>query len=161
MNVEYINPFVGAAFSVFEMMLGCTPQKGKLGIQQCSITSDDVNIVVGVTGAIQGSVVYGMSLTTALAIASRMTMQDLKMLDALGKSALSELANMVSGNAMQALSEAGFICDITPPSLIKGQNVEVTLSSLPALLLPLDTGSGELTITVGLQRNAGFTAAAA
>lgn len=151
MKAEYINPFVGAAFSVLEMVLGSTPVKGQLGIQQVTSTIHDVNVVIGVTGPVQGNIIYGMGLQTALSVASKMTMQDLKMLDALGKSALAELANMISGNALLTLSESGIVCDITPPSLVKGQKVEISLLALPSLVLPIETSCGELTIMLGLQ----------
>lgn len=150
MQVEYVNPFLAASFSVLEMVLGETPNKGKLGVQQSSATTNEVNVVVGVTGAVQGNVVYGMSLTTALKIAGHMTMMEAKILDPLAKSAIAELCNMISGNAMLQLSEAGYTCDITPPSLVKGNNVEISLIALPALVVPVETQFGELTILVGL-----------
>lgn len=152
MNISYVNPFLAAAFSVIEMVLGTTPEKGALGVQQDGVTHDQLNVVVGVTGAVQGNVVFGMSLQTALRIASKMTMMEIKMLDPLAKSAIAELCNMICGNAALGLSEAGYVCDITPPSMVKGQNVEVTLTATPAVIVPLELDLGTFHVTVGLNQ---------
>ena len=52
---------------------------------------------------------------------------------------------------MQHLSEAGWICDITPPTIMRGSNVKISTVSIPAIVLPLTLEQGELSITIGLQ----------
>lgn len=151
MKVEYINPFVQASLSVLEMVLGVAPVRGELAAQPTVFTSQQCNVVCGVTGQVQGQVIYGMSLTTADRIASHMLGQTIKSFDALAASAIGELGNMISGNAMQHLSEAGWICDITPPTIMRGSNVQISTISIPAIVLPLTLEQGELSITIGLQ----------
>ena len=72
MKVEYINPFLAGASSVLEMVLGETPVKQSLSAQATSFTSEQCNVVCGVTGQAQGQVIYGMSLAVADKIASHM-----------------------------------------------------------------------------------------
>jgi chemotaxis protein CheX len=151
MRVEYINPFIEASFSVMEMVLGNRPQKGDLAMQPASFTSQQCNIVCGVTGQVQGQVIYGMSLAVADKIASTMLGQPIKVFDQLAASAIAELGNMISGNAMSKLSEIGYVCDITPPTIIRGTNVKISTLSIPAIVIPLTTEQGDLSITVGLQ----------
>ena len=151
MKVEYINPFIVAATSVLEMVLGAAPTKGNLAMQPATFTSQQCNVVCGVTGQAHGQVIYGMSLITADKIASAMLGQAIKTFDQLAASAIAELGNMISGNAMSKLSEGGYICDITPPTIIRGTNVKISTLSIPAIVIPLDTAQGELFITVGLQ----------
>ena len=151
MKSEYINPFVTASFSVLEMVLGQAPEKGTLAMQPAIFTSQQCNVVCGVTGHAQGQVIYGMSLATADKIASAMLGQKIKTFDQLAASALGELGNMISGNAMQGLSEAGWICDITPPTIMRGTNVKISTLSIPALVIPLTLAQGKLFVTVGLQ----------
>ncbi|MEQ1821844.1 MAG: chemotaxis protein CheX [Fimbriimonadaceae bacterium] len=159
MDVKLINPFIMATFSVYEMVLGEMPTKGQLGIQSTCSTVSDINVVLGLTGDVTGTIVFGMCQQTALKIASKMTFQDLKILDPLAKSAIAELCNMVSGNALQDLSDQGFVCDITPPSLIKGSNVEINLMASPALRLPVQTSLGEVLVTVALSEQSKAQAA--
>lgn len=151
MNVEYINPFVLASFSVLESLFGKAPVKGQLAMQPATFTSQQCNVVCGVTGEAQGQVIYGMSLTTADKIASSMLGQTIKSFDQLAASAIGEMGNMISGNAMQHLSEAGWICDITPPTIIRGSNVQISTMSIPAIVIPLTLDQGQMFVTIGLQ----------
>jgi len=151
MKAEYINPFVQASFSVLEMVLANRPTKGEMAAQPTTFASQQCNVVCGVTGQIQGQVIYGMSLRTADKIASTMLGQTIKTFDELAASAIGELANMISGNAMQHLSEAGWICDITPPSIVRGTDLKISTISIPAIVLPLTLEQGQLFLTIGLQ----------
>jgi len=151
MKAEYVNPFVQASFSVLEMVLGARPIKGEMAVQPTTFVSQQCNVVCGVTGQVQGQVIYGMSLTTADKIASTMLGQTIKTFDALAASAIGELGNMISGNAMQFLSEAGWICDITPPTIMRGKNVQISTISIPAIVIPMTLNEGQLYVTIGLQ----------
>ena len=151
MKVEYINPFIDAAFSVMEMVLGNRPDKGDLAMQPTTFTSQQCNIVCGVTGQVQGQVIYGMSLVVADRIASTMLGQPIKVFDQLAASAIAELGNMISGHAMSKLSEAGYVADITPPTIIRGTHVKISTISIPAIVIPMRMEQGELSITVGIQ----------
>jgi chemotaxis protein CheX len=151
MKVEYINPFVLASFSVLETVLGNTPIQGEVALQREAFTSQQCNVVCGVTGQVQGQVIFGMSMETADRIASTMLGEKIKEFDQLAASAIGELANMICGNAQQHLSEGGLICDITPPSIIRGRNVSISTLSIPTVVIPLTTQQGQVCITVGLQ----------
>ena len=66
----------------------------------------------------------------------------------MGKSAISELGNMISGNASTILSSQGIVVDIMPPQVMKSENLT---SFVPqrALYIPLTVeGIGELDIQV-------------
>ena len=151
MKAEYINPFILAAVSVLEMVLGEAPRQGTPAMQPATFTSQQCNVVCGVTGQAHGQVIYGMSLATADKVASAMLGQPIKTFDQLAASAIAELGNMISGNAMSQLSEGGYVCDITPPTIIRGTNVKISTLSIPAIVIPLGTAQGQLLITVGLQ----------
>jgi len=151
MKVEYINPFVSAAFSVIEIVLGAKPERGQLAMRPATFTSQQCTIVTGITGRIQGQVLYGMSLVSADRIASIMLGQPIRTFDQLAASAIAELGNMITGNAMSILAEKGYICDITPPSIIRGSNVKISTLSIPALVVPVLFEQGEIEITVSLE----------
>ncbi|CCW36356.1 predicted inhibitor of MCP methylation, CheC [Chthonomonas calidirosea] len=153
MKVQYINPFISAAFQVLEMVLGSKPAKGTLSMRPSIFTSQQCNIITGVTGKVEGQVIYGMSLITADKIASHMLGQPVRTFDQLAASAIAELGNMVTGNAATLLAEAGFPCNITPPTIVRGTNVKMTTLDIPALVVPLCTDFGEIEITVSLQES--------
>ncbi|MCS6776731.1 MAG: chemotaxis protein CheX [Chloroherpetonaceae bacterium] len=152
MKVEYVNPFVCAAFSVIEMVIGVKPVKGTLTARPSLFTSQQCNVITGVTGQVEGQVIYGMSLITADKVASAMLGQPIRTFDQLAASAIGELGNMISGNASTALAEAGFQCDITPPSIVRGTNVKISTLNIPALVVPVMLPDiGEIEIIVSLQ----------
>lgn len=151
MKVEYVNPFVEAAFKVLETVLHKKPVKGNLAMLPATFTSEQCNVVTGVAGQVQGLVIYGMSLATADKVASTMLGHEVKNFDQLAASAIAELGNMLSGNALAIMSEQGSVCDITPPTVIRGTNVKISTLSIPAVVIPLHLAEGDLFITVGLQ----------
>jgi chemotaxis protein CheX len=94
-----------------------------------------------------------MSQQTADKVASTMIGEQIKEFDQLAASAIGELGNMICGNALQYLHGSGYVCDITPPTIIRGTNVRVDTISIPAIVIPLVLDQGEITITVGLQEH--------
>ncbi|MEN3000709.1 MAG: chemotaxis protein CheX [Armatimonadota bacterium] len=154
MKAEYINPFVVSAVEVFQMVLGTTPQRGQLSARKGIFTSQQCNIVLGVTGQLEGVIIYGMSIFTADKIASQMLGTPIRTFDELAASAIAELGNMISGNALTKLSGAGYRCNLSPPSIIRGTSVRISTLEIPTLVVPLVTEWGELEINVGLQERA-------
>ena len=150
MKVEIVNSFLTASFSVLNMVLGTVPKRGPVGVQANSFTNHQINIVCGVTGNLQGHIILGMGETTANRVASAMAGKSLKVFDSFVASAIAELGNMISGNALMSLSESGFVCDITPPTIIRGANVEISTLEIPSISIHLETECGSLTVTVGL-----------
>lgn len=153
MKVEYIEPFVNAVFSVLEVMTGSKGERGSLALRNTTFTSQQVTIMAGVNGDIEGMALYGMSLVTAEKIASAMIGSPVMELDAMALSAISELGNMITGNATTMLSKNGFNVDITPPSVVRGTNVEVSTRT-PALVVPVSTAFGAIEINVALAESA-------
>lgn len=152
MKVEYINPFVQGALSVTETLLNIKPERGHMSARPTMFTTQQVNIVVGITGPVEGQVIYGMSVQTADKIASIMLGAPVVSFDQLAASAIAELGNMISGNSMMHLHGAGFICDITPPTIIRGSNVRISTLDIPALVIPLKIENvGVFEINVSLQ----------
>lgn len=149
MKVEYIEPFVQAAFEVIEKLIGEVPARGALALRDKSFTTQQVTIVVGVTGPVEGQALYGMSIVTASKIASRMVGYQLPSLDEMGTSAIGELGNMITAHAAARLAQAGNVCDITPPSVLRGVNVEIS-TYVPALVVPILTEAGKVEVNVSL-----------
>ena len=105
MNVEYINPFIEASQSVLTTMTGIKPGLGQVYIRKAPFASDNVAVIVGLTGTIRGQVVISLSKKSALSVASSMMGgMALAEFDEISKSAISELANMIMGNTATLLA---------------------------------------------------------
>lgn len=152
MKVEFVNPFVSAAFMVLEKVGKTKVGKGALSLATSPISGMDVNTVIGVTGDILGQVIYSMTTDTAQKMASVMLMGlPIVDFDEIAKSAISELGNIITGNAATELGNNGFCCNITPPSLFMGKEVKVSIKDLQILVIPVKTDLGDINIYVALK----------
>lgn len=149
MRVEFVDPFVRAGFTALEQLVHDRPERAALSMRATSFTTQQVSIVVGVNGLIGGTVLYGMSFVTAQKIASAMIGRPIQEMDDAAWNAIAELGDIISGNAIKSLHEAGYKCNITPPSILRGMNVEVSTMVL-ALVVPLTTRFGRIEINVAL-----------
>jgi chemotaxis protein CheX len=148
MKAEVINPFLESARIVIEQVIQVSPSTGILGIKDIELIDNHIWIQVGMTGQLSGNIIFGIAEQVALKMVSvMMGGYVITEMDEMGQSAISELGNMISGNASTILSNQGVSVDITPPKLMKAENMSI----LPrrALSIPLMMeGIGELDIQV-------------
>ncbi|WP_372997506.1 chemotaxis protein CheX [Lutispora sp.] len=69
-------------------------------------------------------------------------------LNEISKSAISEMGNMIMGNASTILAERNINIDITPPSLLTGEQIEIS-SKVSTIVIPLEIeGIGAVSINI-------------
>jgi chemotaxis protein CheX len=148
-KAEVINPFLESARNVFEQLIQVSPSTGNLGVKNVEYIADHVWIVIGMTGQLSGNIVFGIQETVALKIVSAMMGGFvITEMDDMSKSAISELGNMISGNASTILSNQGVVVDITPPQVMQSEHL-TSFSATKALSIPLlMDGIGEMDIQV-------------
>ena len=151
MRVEYINPFVEAAFNVLNEVLSEDVERGELFLKSTSQPVLGVTAIIGLAGAVEGRVLFDMSKETALGIASEMNGEELESLDELGKATITELANMITAQAVTKLYDLGFKFDLTPPAIITGDNMVVTDVEVEALIVPISLKQGKMEINVAVR----------
>ncbi len=155
MNVEYINPFINGTQAVLKNLCNEETTLGKIYLKSSPFTGETISIIIGVTGDIKGQVIFSLGHSSACSIASKMMMgMPVTEMDELAKSAISELTNMILGNTATLFYNAGIIIDITPPSLLMGQNVQISTTKTQTICIPLQLSDGNpLEIDVSLQPN--------
>ncbi len=151
MRVEYINPFVESAFNVLKEVLQGEVKRGELYLKSTSIPVMGVAAIVGLAGDVEGRVLFDMDKPTALRVASVMNGDELKTMDELVKATITELANMITAQAVTKLHELGFKFDLTPPAIFTGENMEVSDQDVEALIVPMETAQGKLEINVAIR----------
>ena len=152
MRAELAQPFLLAAKGVLEQEIGGEIGRGSIAVEKGDFEAGEVTAVVGVTGALSGAVMYRMSEATALAIVGRMMGQTFGELDALARSGVGELGNVISGRAGVLLERAGVRTEIAPPMLIVGRGGTMSSLDIPRLLVPLKTRAGEIDLQIALKR---------
>ena len=150
MKAEFVNPFASAMVMVFQKEFGMNVMRDSLALQQGPLRGADVNTIIGVTGQLEGQVIYTFEERVALRIASALMGEAVEELDELAKSAVAELGNIITGNAAIGLSENGYNCILTPPTLLTGKELIVTTFT-PVLNIPFSTDFGSVTVHVALR----------
>lgn len=155
MRVEYINPFVEAAFVVLQESLQTDVKRGELYLKSTSVPVLGVAAIIGLAGNVEGRVLLDMTRNTAIAIASgmlkSMEMEPITELNDLGRATITELANMITGQAVTKLHDLGFSFDLTPPALFTGDNMEISNADVEALIVPMETPHGKIEINVAIR----------
>lgn len=151
MKVELINPFVKASVDVIGMMTQIVLEKGAPKIIEDIKLTNDIGIVIGITGEVRGQVVIKMSHQSALNVVSKMMGGvEILELDSMGKSAISELGNMILGTSANNLYAAGYTIDITPPSILSGDGIIYSTVNQSIISIPFKTEGIEITVNISL-----------
>jgi chemotaxis protein CheX len=151
MKAEYVNPFLQAFDSVIEQVIYIKAEKGSLFLKEGSVKSGEVVITIGVTGDLMGNVILNMSQETAKFIASKMMFgMEVRELDDMAKSAISELGNMIAGNSAGYFLQIGKNINITPPSLYTGTNMTIYAYKGKAICIPMKVENHTIEIDISV-----------
>src|ERR687884_315862 len=151
MRADVAQPFLLAARGVLEQELGGDVGRGQVRVERGEFAAGEVTAVVGITGALSGAVMYRMSEQTALAIVGRVMGQKFAELDALARSGVGELGNVITGRAGVLLERSGISADIAPPMLIVGRGGLLSSLDIPRLVVGLDTRVGPIDLQIALR----------
>lgn len=113
MNTDFSSSFLLATRNVFQLMLNISDvQDYPDGVFDHENTID---ISIGVIGDLVGEVVYRFPYETSIEMVKAMSGMEVDSVDTFVTSAISEMANIISGNVLTLLSEEEIHCDILPP----------------------------------------------
>jgi chemotaxis protein CheX len=112
-----------------------------------------VAALVGLAGDVEGRVLFDMTIDTAIKIASTMNMEQLTSFDDLAKATITELANLITAQAVTKLHDLGFRFDLTPPALFTGEKMEVSNHDVEALIVPMITEQGKVEVNVAIREH--------
>lgn len=143
-SAEHINPFLISASQILSQVCGIQTKVGAISKDNVGIDGEPLFIMLGVTGEMTGQVCIVFDTEIAKDIASRMMMgMPVPEIDEMAKSALSELGNMIMGNAATLLSNSNLMIDITPPTLGTGK-AKLVSPNITSIKVPLLYEAGEI-----------------
>lgn len=155
MRVEYINPFVESAYNILTESLQVEVSRGELYLKNAAMPMLGVAMLVGLAGDVEGRVLFDMTRETGIAVASgmltSMDMEPVTDLNEMARATLTELANMITGQAVTKLHNVGFKFDLTPPAIFSGIDMEVSDPNFEALIVPMEIPMGKIEINVAIR----------
>ncbi|MFH0974284.1 MAG: chemotaxis protein CheX [Spirochaetota bacterium] len=154
-NAEYVNPFLKAASSVFKSVVGVDLRRGKLVVKDKPSPSHEVAIIIGITGGIQGVVVYSLAMSMVYKIADiLMPGLSKEQIDSEWKDIMGEFANMITGNAMNLftdITKGTQQVNITTPTVVEGKEFTISAIQQTTLGINLYSPMGSLEMNVALK----------
>jgi chemotaxis protein CheX len=116
MDASLINPFIQSSQNVLQMVCMEAPKLGQLSVKKQPYQASVVSVAITIFGDVNGEVAFNMSVDAGCYIASKMMGgMPVPVLDDISSSALSELANMISGNVCTVFSGKKMKVDISTP----------------------------------------------
>ncbi len=149
MKVEYINPFLTAAISVFNTMLNTSLTRGEPFLKNGTQPNHEVNGIIGLSSKAKGMVVLSMSREAALGTAGIMLGTQPKEIDADVADAVGELTNMIVGAAKAQLEHSEM--SVSLPTVITGKAhcIDFPKNTMP-ICIPFDCKWGPVAVEVGI-----------
>ena len=89
--------------------------------------------------------------STTLKIVKLMCGMEIDQLDAFVTSAMAEMSNIISGNAVTNLSQENYHCDIKPPQIMISDRDKLPLHLKSSI--PLQSAVGYIQIDMSLSKN--------
>lgn len=153
MRSEYINAFIEPAIQAIEKTLKINASIGRIKRGKELNFDHSISVSIGIFGDLSGAFVMSISKSAAKKIVANMiNSDDVSDLNEYAKSALSELANIIAGNASGKLHEMGINGDIAPPNTFSGSNVELSIPSTgKSLMIPIETKLGKINMSLYLK----------
>ncbi|WP_347352701.1 chemotaxis protein CheX [Acetoanaerobium noterae] len=151
MDVRLINPFIGAVTGIMPQVGFSSITRKGISLKGKKFIVSGVVLTLGIVGDKKGNVVYSIDMDGAKKIASTMMMgMPVEELDDMSKSALSELSNMLTANASINFSNDGINVDISVPTMMYGEEIEINLQKDNIVCIDFDVDGIALSVNVAL-----------
>ena len=146
-----INPFIGAVTGIMPQIGFSNITRKGISLKEKKFMVSGVVLTLGIVGDKKGNVVYSIDMDGAKKIASTMMMgMPVDQLDDMSKSALSELSNMLTANASINFSNDGINVDISVPTMMYGEDIEINLQKDNVVCIDFDVDGIMLSVNVAL-----------
>ncbi len=153
MDAKLVNPIIDAFMEVMPQMGFAMPKRQRIYLQERNVISRGVTIKVGITKQLRGNVVYNMTADTAKYIASTMMLGvPVEKFNDLVKSAIREMANMLTARAATQYAQMGFEVDITTPELMIEEDYTIKISDAHYLTVEMDLGGKRIDVALFVDR---------
>ncbi len=155
-NYSYIQPFVISSISVIKEMTGIKVARKGVFVTRGKKSSGGVGIILDIFGDVTGKVVYEFPRMLTMRISTKMLKEnqivsaDKAEFKQLLESAILELGNIITGNALRYLNENGFSCDISTPRFYLGKDVNIIPFYYTNFSVNFTSNFGDFTINLAL-----------
>jgi chemotaxis protein CheX len=156
MNRELIEIFINSTMKVLETMAFVKPKAGQPVSWDDNSTVGEVVGIVGLSNEekkIKGFLSVGFSEDSIIQIVSNMLGEEFESINSDVREAAGEIANMISGQARQVLTEKGFKLHAALPTVVSGKDLVLqTDENKPFTMVPFEIEKGLFEIGICLEK---------
>ncbi len=153
MRMELIQPFINAADAVLSQTLQCPTRIGDVAMEEEVYRRKGMAATVVIQGDIEGRVIFDIETPTATKVASALAGAELEESDTLVRETVSELANLVIGNAVTTPNDQGVRFKINPPQVHSADQGMKSTEDTEALVMAFDTPAGCVYMNIAMRYN--------
>jgi chemotaxis protein CheX len=150
MNQNYIDVFASTSLNSIRESMDIQVEKAEITTTRHPSATEGVFIIIGITGDLEGRVIYELSIDTALKIAEAMNYEPFETFDGLARSTISELANIMAGKTISEMNNQGIKIMISPPVLLTGRDLKASDSIPDEVLIYLVSNFGTIIVNLAL-----------
>lgn len=151
MRLDHIGPFIEAARNILSDVSHLDIKDAEPLLKHSPMPAKDNLIIIGIAGDMEGRVIFEMDDKTALTFAGIMNNAKFEQLNPIAIDSLSELANMIIGNAVSRLNDMEFNFTVTPPTFLKGKDLISSTSQIETLVVNFLTEYGDVTLNIAVR----------
>jgi chemotaxis protein CheX len=150
LNAKHVNAICRATEYIFVNHFGVDVKPLQPRIKQNLVPSNQVSVILGVNGHINGQIICAIDVQTAKNIVGVMMGGVLiEELDDMGWSAIQEFGNWVAGTTATELSKEEVVIDVTPPIINEGSSN--FRSTKTFITVPLETKIGLIDVHIAVK----------
>jgi len=135
---------------VLKTMAFVEPKAGAAYLKKDDVAHGDISGIIGMTGAVRGSLALSFSEACILKIVSNMLGEEIAEINDDIRDAVGKITNMV-GVARKNLEAGGLIVSAAIPTVVSGKNHSIIhVMGGPSIIIPFEIDAGPFVVDVCL-----------
>jgi chemotaxis protein CheX len=150
MRMELIQPFINAADAVFAESLQSPTRIVDLSMEEETYRRKGVAALIAIKGDIEGRVILDLDAEVAIRVASILAGSPVTASEQVVRETVCELANMVIGNSVTLLNDAGFRFKVFPPEIHMSEAGLAGNDETEAMVICIETPCGQVYLNISM-----------
>jgi chemotaxis protein CheX len=151
MRLEFVRVFIETTTQILSQLIGPGVDVSSVAMKPMPQAGREVMSIIGLTGDVQGRVIFDMDLMTAVQVAGCLAGEPAPGLTPMVRSSIAELSSMAIGRAISRINDEGTSISMSPPTIITGANLVSYDQCFETLVAPITTSYGEVRVNITLQ----------
>jgi CheY-specific phosphatase CheX len=148
--MELIQPFINAADAVFAESLQAPTKIVDLSMEENTYRRKGVAAHIAIKGDIEGRVILDLAPEVAMRVASSLAGSPITASEQVVRETVCELANMVIGNSVTLLNDAGFRFKVFPPEIHMSEEGLSGDVETEAMVIAIETPCGQIYLNIAM-----------